>query len=101
MSVLLPFQQKEKSSTLNVPIVHNQTTTKLRFVFLFCSGKIVSPKWKSFKGLRLLWRDKIRLNNAIWRAWFIQCESTTLSAAYIFSNISPLMMMRDITAKCS
>ncbi|XP_077596495.1 carbohydrate-responsive element-binding protein [Stigmatopora nigra] len=36
------------------------------------SGTIVSPKWKSFKGLRLLWRDKIRLNNAIWRAWFIQ-----------------------------
>ncbi|XP_041865289.1 carbohydrate-responsive element-binding protein-like isoform X2 [Melanotaenia boesemani] len=36
------------------------------------SGKIVSPKWKSFKGLGLLWRDKIRLNNAIWRAWFIQ-----------------------------
>ncbi|KAG9281705.1 carbohydrate-responsive element-binding protein-like isoform X1 [Astyanax mexicanus] len=36
------------------------------------SGKIVSPKWKSFKGLRLLWRDKIRLNNSIWRAWFIQ-----------------------------
>ncbi|CAL8266683.1 unnamed protein product [Merluccius merluccius] len=36
------------------------------------SGKIVSPKWKNFKGLRLLWRDKIRLNNAIWRAWYIQ-----------------------------
>ncbi|CAB1316862.1 unnamed protein product [Coregonus sp. 'balchen'] len=36
------------------------------------SGNIVSPKWKSFKGLRLLWRDKIRLNNGIWRAWFIQ-----------------------------
>uniref|UniRef100_A0A674AB95 Carbohydrate-responsive element-binding protein-like n=1 Tax=Salmo trutta TaxID=8032 RepID=A0A674AB95_SALTR len=32
-----------------------------------CNGKIVSPKWKSFKGLRLLWRDKIRLNNGIWR----------------------------------
>lgn len=43
-----------------------------------CSGKIVSPKWKSFKGLRLQWRDKIRLNNAIWRAWFIQCESVAL-----------------------
>ncbi|XP_036379285.1 carbohydrate-responsive element-binding protein-like isoform X2 [Megalops cyprinoides] len=36
------------------------------------SGKIVSPKWKNFKGLRLLWRDKIRLNNGIWRAWYIQ-----------------------------
>eukprot|EP00075_Anas_platyrhynchos_P012456 XP_027301709.1 carbohydrate-responsive element-binding protein isoform X2 [Anas platyrhynchos] len=36
------------------------------------SGKLVSPKWKNFKGQRLLCRDKIRLNNAIWRAWYIQ-----------------------------
>ncbi|XP_055651525.1 carbohydrate-responsive element-binding protein isoform X1 [Falco peregrinus] len=36
------------------------------------SGKLVSPKWKNFKGLRLLCWDKIRLNNAIWRAWYIQ-----------------------------
>jgi hypothetical protein len=38
------------------------------------SGKLVSPKWKNFKGLKLLCRDKIRLNNAIWRAWYLQCE---------------------------
>ncbi|KAK9391743.1 MLX-interacting protein [Crotalus adamanteus] len=36
------------------------------------SGTLVSPKWKNFKGLKLLCRDKIRLNNAIWRAWYIQ-----------------------------
>lgn len=36
------------------------------------SGKLVSPKWKNFRGLKLLWRDKIRLNNAIWRAWYMQ-----------------------------
>ncbi|XP_072736664.1 MLX-interacting protein isoform X3 [Ciconia boyciana] len=36
------------------------------------SGKLVSPKWKNFKGLKLQWRDKIRLNNAIWRAWSMQ-----------------------------
>lgn len=42
--------------------------------FLSCSGKLVSPKWKNFKGLKLQWRDKIRLNNAIWRAWYMQCE---------------------------
>nr|XP_033777747.1 carbohydrate-responsive element-binding protein isoform X2 [Geotrypetes seraphini] len=36
------------------------------------SGNLVSPKWKNFKGLRLLCREKIRLNNAIWRAWYIQ-----------------------------
>lgn len=42
--------------------------------FLPFSGKLVSPKWKNFKGLKLQWRDKIRLNNAIWRAWYMQCE---------------------------
>nr|KAF6490256.1 MLX interacting protein like [Molossus molossus] len=36
------------------------------------SGKLVSPKWKNFKGLKLLCQEKIRLNNAIWRAWYIQ-----------------------------
>ncbi|XP_039253639.2 MLX-interacting protein-like isoform X1 [Styela clava] len=35
-------------------------------------GKVVSPKWKNFKGLRLSVKDKIRLNNAIWRTWHIQ-----------------------------
>ncbi|KAM6204839.1 LOW QUALITY PROTEIN: uncharacterized protein WM294_004372 [Sarcoramphus papa] len=33
-----------------------------------------SPKWKTFKGLKLRRRDKMRLNNAIWRAWHLQCE---------------------------
>lgn len=45
------------------------------------SGKLVSPKWKNFKGLKLLCRDKIRLNNAIWRAWYIQCEWAACGAA--------------------
>jgi len=35
-------------------------------------GKVVSPKWKNFKGLKLSVKDKIRLNNAIWRTWHIQ-----------------------------
>ncbi|KAK7804994.1 hypothetical protein U0070_025516, partial [Myodes glareolus] len=46
-------------------------TDSLLFVLL-SSGKLVSPKWKNFKGLKLQWRDKIRLNNAIWRAWYMQ-----------------------------
>lgn len=54
------------------------------------SGKIVSPKWKSFKGLRLLWRDKIRLNNAIWRAWFIQCKRTAW-----LRNSTPFLHFQD------
>uniref|UniRef100_G1MZF8 MLX interacting protein n=1 Tax=Meleagris gallopavo TaxID=9103 RepID=G1MZF8_MELGA len=42
------------------------------FKYSYCHGKLVSPKWKNFKGLKLQWRDKIRLNNAIWRAWYMQ-----------------------------
>ena len=41
---------------------------------LFIRGKVVSPKWKNFKGMKLTVKDKIRLNNAIWRTWHIQCE---------------------------
>uniref|UniRef100_K7GAB7 MLX interacting protein like n=1 Tax=Pelodiscus sinensis TaxID=13735 RepID=K7GAB7_PELSI len=55
------------------PRTIDPTLTRLfECMSLAYSGKLVSPKWKNFKGLRLLCRDKIRLNNAIWRAWYIQ-----------------------------
>ena len=44
---------------------------------LFCyfySGKIVSPKWKNFRGIKVNLKDKIRLNNIIWREWHRQCR---------------------------
>ncbi|XP_063145099.1 MLX-interacting protein-like isoform X2 [Candoia aspera] len=57
------------SGALNI----DASVTKLfECLTLAYSGKIVSPKWKTFKGLKLLQRDKIRLNNAIWRAWYLQ-----------------------------
>ncbi|KAL7991934.1 hypothetical protein Chor_016190 [Crotalus horridus] len=59
------------SGALNI----DASLTKLfECMTLAYSGKIVSPKWKTFKGLKLLQRDKIRLNNAIWRAWYLQCK---------------------------
>lgn len=58
-----------KTSTFSIDV----SLTKLfECMTLAYSGKLVSPKWKNFKGLKLLRRDKIRLNNAIWRAWFMQ-----------------------------
>lgn len=51
-----------------------KTEIKMICCLFCCSGRLVSPKWKNFKGLKLQWRDKIRLNNAIWRAWYMQCE---------------------------
>ncbi|XP_032074413.1 MLX-interacting protein-like [Thamnophis elegans] len=57
------------SGALNI----DASLTKLfECMTLAYSGKIVSPKWKTFKGMKLLQRDKIRLNNAIWRAWYLQ-----------------------------
>ncbi|KAL0272108.1 UNVERIFIED_CONTAM: hypothetical protein PYX00_005204 [Menopon gallinae] len=43
--------------------------------------KLTSPKWNRFKGIRLRWKDKIRLNNVIWRCWhmqFIKKENTLI-----------------------
>ncbi|XP_044267723.1 uncharacterized protein LOC123013335 isoform X2 [Tribolium madens] len=34
--------------------------------------KLTSPKWNRFRGIRLTWKDKIRLNNVIWRCWHLQ-----------------------------
>ncbi|XP_054630242.1 MLX-interacting protein isoform X2 [Dunckerocampus dactyliophorus] len=60
-----------KASTSHISI--DASLTKLfECMTLAYSGELVSPKWKNFKGLKLLWRDKIRLNNAIWRAWYMQ-----------------------------
>lgn len=34
--------------------------------------QISNPRWNMFKGMRLNMKDKIRLNNVIWRCWHIQ-----------------------------
>jgi len=41
--------------------------------FVSPSGKLVSPKWKNFRGIKVKLKDKIRLNNIIWREWHRQC----------------------------
>ncbi|EFX75286.1 hypothetical protein DAPPUDRAFT_56271 [Daphnia pulex] len=51
----------------------DQSLTKLfQCMTLAYSSKLTSPRWKNFKGLRLQWKDKIRLNNLIWRCWHMQ-----------------------------
>lgn len=34
--------------------------------------KMTTPKWKDFKGLKLQWKHRIRLNNVIWRAYYME-----------------------------
>ncbi|ESN90573.1 hypothetical protein HELRODRAFT_145277, partial [Helobdella robusta] len=38
----------------------------------YSGGKLVSPKWKNFKGIKVRLKEKIRLNNIIWREWHMQ-----------------------------
>ena len=45
--------------------------------------RITSPRWNRFSGLKLRWKDKIRMNNVIWRCWhmqFMKNEPRTLCA---------------------
>jgi MAX-like protein X len=34
--------------------------------------KLTTPKWKDFKGLKMQWKHRIRLNNVIWRAYYME-----------------------------
>ena len=47
------------------------------FCLLFFSGKITSPKWKQFRGMHMNVKEKIRVNNLIWREWYMQCKYIT------------------------
>lgn len=54
------------------------------YFIIFFSGKLVSPKWKNFRGIKVKLKDKIRLNNIIWREWHRQCM-TSVFYIHIFS----------------
>ena len=74
------FQAKENTQTYlygakssSCVQIDSSLTKLFECMSLAYNGKITSPKWKTFKGLKLHIKDKIRLNNIIWRAWHIQC----------------------------
>jgi len=48
--------------------------------------KLTSPKWNRFLGLKLRWKDKIRLNNVIWRCWHMQFIAHKRKLPLAFAN---------------
>nr|XP_006818093.1 PREDICTED: MLX-interacting protein-like [Saccoglossus kowalevskii] len=62
----------QKAAASNVSQIDASLSRLFECLTIAFSGKVVSPKWKTFKGMKLSMKDKIRLNNAIWRAWHIQ-----------------------------
>ncbi|KAH9524217.1 hypothetical protein Btru_053814 [Bulinus truncatus] len=72
---------KEISKTYNFGgIANNQTAVAIdaslnklfECMSLAYSGKITSPRWKQFRGLHVSQKQRIRLNNLIWREWHLQ-----------------------------
>ncbi|GFO09944.1 carbohydrate-responsive element-binding protein-like [Plakobranchus ocellatus] len=51
----------------------DESLTKLfECMTLAYSGTITSPRWKQFRGLHVSQKQRIRLNNLIWREWHMQ-----------------------------
>ncbi|CRK93053.1 CLUMA_CG006597, isoform A [Clunio marinus] len=57
-------------NTLNV--TYKKTFFFSQLIAYTSRQKLTSPKWNPFKGIRLRWKEKIRLNNVIWRCWHMQ-----------------------------
>jgi MAX-like protein X len=53
---------------------NNSLKNLIKYLTTAYSPNLTSPKWKNFKGLKLNVKDKIRLNNVIWRTWFQECN---------------------------
>ncbi|KAJ3633872.1 hypothetical protein MTP99_010791 [Tenebrio molitor] len=88
-STIVPVKQFTHGSNIDVNNRNHQQQlsidTSLAKLFQCMSlayrQKLTSPKWNRFRGIRLRWKDKIRLNNVIWRCWhlqFIKKENTLI-----------------------
>jgi len=63
--------QRTKNAVQHISI-ETSLTKLFQCMSLAYRQKLTSPKWNRFKGIRLRWKDKIRLNNVIWRCWHMQ-----------------------------
>ena len=52
----------------------------------YARNGVTTPRWKKFNGMNIRLKDRIRLNNAIWRCWYIECTYLTIKMN-IFSHI--------------
>ncbi|XP_071541176.1 MLX-interacting protein isoform X6 [Panulirus ornatus] len=70
---VITYAKKSRAATRIETVSIDSSLTKLfNAMSIAYRQKITSPKWNRFKGLKLRWKDKIRLNNVIWRCWHMQ-----------------------------
>uniref|UniRef100_A0A182IZ86 Uncharacterized protein n=1 Tax=Anopheles atroparvus TaxID=41427 RepID=A0A182IZ86_ANOAO len=66
-----PLHLSSRSAVSQVEI-DTDLSTVFNTLNVTYTQKLTSPKWNPFKGIRLRWKEKIRLNNVIWRCWHMQ-----------------------------
>ncbi|CAH2074106.1 unnamed protein product, partial [Iphiclides podalirius] len=66
------LSDKEESKQHQQLSIEISLTKLFKCMSLAYRQKLTSPKWNRFKGIKLRWKDKIRLNNVIWRCWHMQ-----------------------------
>lgn len=64
----------KKTQTIAIDVSLNKLNKCIKIAYL----KLSTPKWKDFKGLKLQWKHRIRLNNVIWRAYYMFVFHITL-----------------------
>lgn len=55
-------------------VIFENLTSLMKFMKIAYKEKLTSPKWNQFKGLHFDIRNKVRLNNIIWREYHMQCK---------------------------
>lgn len=70
--VPFPPNEKEEHKQHQQLSIEVSLTKLFKCMTLAYRQKLTSPKWNRFKGIKLRWKDKIRLNNVIWRCWHMQ-----------------------------
>lgn len=60
----------KKAQKIAIDVSLNKLNKCIKVAYM----KMTTPKWKDFKGLKLQWKHRIRLNNVIWRAYYMECK---------------------------
>uniref|UniRef100_A0A914QU05 Uncharacterized protein n=1 Tax=Panagrolaimus davidi TaxID=227884 RepID=A0A914QU05_9BILA len=60
----------EKTQSIAIDVSLNKLKKCINVAYM----KLTTPKWKDFKGLKMQWKHRIRLNNVIWRAYYMECK---------------------------
>ena len=68
-----------KDHEISLPSLFKSMSMKYRF-------QLTSPRWNRFRGLKLRWKDKIRMNNVIWRCWHMQFVQNDPKSLCAFAN---------------